>query len=346
MSFVEYSADSHFPIQNLPYGAFKRSNSSLISLGVAIGDQVFDLRAAAEANLFKADGLKTLFCKETLNDFMNAGRSTWTAARKEITALLSKDSSIKDDADLKKKVLVAQNDVTMVMPATVGDYTDFYASKEHATNVGTMFRDPKNALLPNWLHLPVGYHGRASSVVISGTDIIRPHGQQTPGADQPPVFGPSKLLDFELEMAAFVGVGNELGHPIPVRKAPEHLFGVVLLNDWSARDIQKWEYVPLGPFLGKNFASTISPWIVTFDALEPFRKDGPKQEPKVLPYLEPARGAAYDIQLEAHLQCDGLKERHRLCQTNLKNLYWSFEQQLAHHSVSGCNMRPGDLLGR
>jgi fumarylacetoacetase len=235
--------------------------------------------------------------------------------------------------------------VTMHMPAQIGDYTDFYSSREHATNVGTMFRDPDNALLPNWLHLPVGYHGRASSIILSGTNIHRPQGQTVQEDSTTPAFNASRLLDFELEMGFFIGPGNELGHPIPISQATDHIFGMVLVNDWSARDIQKWEYVPLGPFLAKNFATTISPWVVTLDALDPFRIPNPPQDdPTPLPYLQDKENHAYDIQLEVKIQSQEMNEAFVISKSNLKHMYWNICQQLAHHSITGCNMRPGDLL--
>ena len=230
-----------------------------------------------------------------------------------------------------------------MLPVDIGDYTDFYSSREHATNVGSMFRDPDNALLPNWLHLPVGYHGRASSVVVSGTEVRRPMGQ-TQNGDAPPTFGPSRLLDFELELGFFTGPGNALGEPIPVEQAADHIFGFVLVNDWSARDIQKWEYVPLGPFLAKNFATSISPWIVTMDALEPFRCAGPVQDPEPLPYLRSQGPQAFDIHLEVGIQPEGAGEDDVVCRSNFRYMYWNVCQQLAHHTVTGCNVRPGDLM--
>ena len=236
----------------------------------------------------------------------------------------------------------------MHLPAEIGDYTDFYSSRQHATNVGTMFRGPENALMPNWLHLPVGYHGRASSVVLSGTEVVRPKGQQKPD-DGAPVFGPSKLLDIELELGFFVGPGNELGSPIPIEDAREHIFGFVLVNDWSARDIQKWEYVPLGPFLGKSFATSISPWVVPTAALDPFRVAGEAQDasagnPEPLPYLRQSGERSLDIELAVKLKTAQMDEAETVARSNARYLYWSPEQQLAHHTVNGCNARPGDLM--
>jgi len=259
---------------------------------------------------------------------------------------LSKDERIlRDNKDLQTKALVHQNDVEMFLPAKIGDYTDFYASKEHATNVGTMWRGKENALMPNWLWLPVGYHGRSSSIVVSGTPVRRPRGQTRPDENAPPVFGPCKVLDFELEMAFLVGPGNNQGDPITIENAENHIFGVVLMNDWSARDIQKWEYVPLGPFTAKNWATTISPWVVTLEALEAFRVPGPEQNPKPLDYLQDKAIGSYDIQLTAAVQSEKMKVPQVVSNTNFKYMYWSMKQQLTHHSVTGCNMSTGDLLG-
>jgi fumarylacetoacetase len=253
---------------------------------------------------------------------------------------------LRDDSGLRDAAFHSMTGVEMLLPATIGDYTDFYSSREHATNVGTMFRGPDNALQENWLHLPVGYHGRSSSVVVSGTDVRRPKGQTKADDAESPSYGPSRLMDFELEMGFFVGPGNALGEPIPIAGAAEHIFGMVLLNDWSARDIQKWEYVPLGPFLGKNFGTSISPWIVTMDALEPFRCAGPAQDdPEPLDYLKNPGNCAYDIPLEVLLQTEQMDTPETIATSNFKYMYWSICQQLAHHTVNGCNAQPGDLLG-
>jgi fumarylacetoacetase len=251
---------------------------------------------------------------------------------------------LRDDAALRQRVLVPMTQVEMVLPAEIGDYTDFYSSREHATNVGIMLRGEQNALMPNWLHLPVAYHGRASSIVASGTDIRRPLGQTKADGTELPSFGPSRSLDFELELGTFIGPGNPLGRPIAVTEAAQHLFGMVLVNDWSARDIQKWEYQPLGPFLSKNFATSISPWVVTLDALEPFRVAGPPQDPAPLPYLRGPAEGGYDIHLEVWLQSVQMDRPQRISATSARHLYWSVAQQVAHHSVNGCNLRPGDLL--
>jgi fumarylacetoacetase len=262
----------------------------------------------------------------------------------QIHGLLRDDTpTLKEEDTLLNEVLVPMKRAVMHLPVEIGDYTDFYSSKEHATNVGTMFRGADNALMPNWTHLPVGYHGRASSIVPSGTPVRRPSGQLKPD-DGPPTFGPSRLLDFELEMGFFVGPGNDLGAPIPIQNTPEHIFGLVLVNDWSARDIQKWEYVPLGPFLGKSFATSISPWVVTMEALSPFRVPGPAQDPEPLPYLRSDGDWSYDIRLEVGIRPSGLDQAHTVCRSNFKYMYWNVCQQLAHHTSNGCNVRPGDLL--
>jgi fumarylacetoacetase len=243
------------------------------------------------------------------------------------------------------KALLPMDEVVMELPAQIGDYTDFYSSREHATNVGIMFRGKDNALMPNWLHLPVGYHGRASSVVVSGTPVRRPKGQTLPADADAPVFGPTRLFDFELEVGFFVGPGNELGKPISIDRAEEHIFGLVIVNDWSARDVQKWEYQPLGPFNAKNFATSISPWVVTLEALEPFRAEGPKQDdPAPLDYLRSAGNPSYDIDLEVLLQTESMSEPQRIALSNFRYLYWNMQQQLTHHTVTGCNTRPGDMM--
>lgn len=278
--------------------------------------------------------------------FVGLGRPAWTEARLTIQKLLSADEpTLRDNANLREKALLLMSEVEMLLPVLIGDYTDFFSSMHHTKNCGTIFRGPENPILQNWFHLPVAYHGRASSVVISGTDIIRPRGQAHPVGNSPPYFGPSQKLDFELEMAVIVGPGNELGKPVDIDKAKDHIFGLVLMNDWSARDIQSWEYVPLGPFLGKNFGTTISPWIVTLDALEPFACNAPKQEPEPLPYLTENKHVNYDIPLEVWLKPAGDTPPSIVTRSNLKHIYWTVTQQLAHHTINGCNLRPGDLLG-
>ncbi len=340
-SFVQYESDCHFPIQNLPYGIFSTKANSQKRVGVAIGDLVLDLALMEKEGLLNSNH----FSKSSLNSFMAAGRNSWSTSRKEIqNLLLDTTATLRDNADLRKHALVAISDVTMHLPAEIGDYTDFYSSRQHATNVGTMFRDPDNALLPNWLHIPVGYHGRSSSVVISGTPIHRPNGQTVPGDSETPVFGPCKLMDFELEMGYFVGPGNEFGKPVSIEDANEHLFGLVLVNDWSARDIQKWEYVPLGPFLAKNLGTSISPWVVPMAALEEFRIANPEQSPAPLPYLKSSEKWTYDIQLEVALTTPDLQKPAVISHSNFKYMYWNMAQQLTHHTITGCNLQPGDLL--
>jgi fumarylacetoacetase len=348
-SFVDVPAGSDFPIHNLPFGVFRPSAGARPRIGVAIGDAVLDLSVLAERGLLSGRALEDgdAFRQPTLNAFMALGRPAWREARARLTQFLRVgDSTIRDNGSLRQAALHPMASVEMLLPATIGDYTDFYSSREHATNVGTMFRGPDNALQENWLHLPVGYHGRSSSVVVSGTDVRRPKGQTKADDAEIPTFGPSRLMDFELEMGFFVGPGNALGEPIPIDQAVEHIFGMVLLNDWSARDIQKWEYVPLGPFLGKNFGTSISPWVVTMDALEPFRCVGPAQDdPEPLDYLKTHGNCAYDISLEVLLQSEKMDAPETIATSNFKYMYWSICQQLAHHTVNGCNAQPGDLLG-
>ncbi|MBI1915763.1 MAG: fumarylacetoacetase [Planctomycetes bacterium] len=346
-SWVAVPPDSDCPIQNLPFGVFRRRAGGEPGVGVAIGEHVLDLAVLEAVGRFDGPVLRPVkvFGTRTLNAFLALGRGAWSEARATISRLLRHDEpALRDNATLRERALVPMQDVEMLLPAEIGDYTDFYSSREHATNVGSMFRGPDKALMPNWLHLPVAYHGRASSLVVSGTDLHRPHGQSKPESVEAPVFGPSRSLDFELEVGYLVGPGNALGTPIPAADALDHLFGMVLVNDWSARDIQAWEYVPLGPFLGKNFGTSLSPWVVTMEALEPFRTDGPAQDPPPLPYLGTSGPMSYDINLEVHLQSGRMDEPVRICRSNFKYLYWNIAQQVAHHTVNGCNLRPGDLL--
>jgi fumarylacetoacetase len=348
-SFISVAPESHFPIQNLPYGVFLPHAGGAPRVGVAIGEEILDLSVLERHGMLSVPGVagraKLLFDRPALNDFMACGGAVWRAVRERVSNLLRDDEPLlRDDAVLRRQALVPQHQTQMLLPVEIGDYTDFYSSREHASNVGAMLRGPENALMPNWLHLPVAYHGRASSVVVSGTDLHRPHGQTKADNAPDPAFGPSRAVDFELEMGMFVGPGNALGEPIPIGSAGEHIFGLVLVNDWSARDIQKWEYVPLGPFLSKSFGTSISPWVVTLEALEPFRCAGPRQDPQPLPYLRCHRDDAYDIHLEVLLQTEGVNEPVRICSSNLRHLYWSFCQQVAHHSCNGCNLRTGDLL--
>jgi len=344
-SWVEVETGSHFPIQNLPFGICRPRTGGELRVCSAIGEFVIDLAALDEAGALDGTSVAgtEVFHEPTLNAFMALGREAWSATRQALSRMLRDDNSeLRDNAELRGLALLPAHEVELQLPADVGDYTDFYSSREHATNVGTLFRGANNALMPNWLHLPVGYHGRSSSIVVIGAPVRRPQGQTRPDDEQPPVFGASRMVDFELEMGFFVGPGNGLGEPVPVGEAEEHIFGMVLVNDWSARDIQKWEYQPLGPFLAKNFATTISPWVVTLDALEPFRCAGPGQEPQPLPYLQGSDGA-FDIALEVWLAPDG-GSATRICESNFRYLYWSMAQQLAHHTVGGCNLRTGDLL--
>ena len=344
-SFIDIAADSDFSIHNLPYGIFSDTVDGKRRAGVAIGEQVLDLSVLEAEGLLSLDG-GSYFDQPTLNAFIDSGRDNWTKARITIQTLLSNASeTLRDNTDLQKKALFKQADVTMHLPVHVPGFTDFYSSKEHATNVGTMFRDPNNALLPNWTEMPVGYNGRASTVIVSGTDVIRPSGQLKPNADERPIFSPCKRLDFELE-TAFVGKGNNIGQPIAVDDAAEHIFGMVLLNDWSARDIQKWEYVPLGPFNAKTFASEVSPWIVTMDALAPFKTSCPTQDPKPLAYLnEKDSDNSFDITLSVELLPENADEATMVCETNFKYMYWSMAQQLTHHTITGCKVEVGDMMG-
>ena len=345
-SFVEVSPDSDFPIQNLPFGVFQPKQDKP-RVGVAIGDRVVDLSELEELGHFQSPEFqgRKVFSEESLNSFLALGRPAWRKTREVLQHLLAADAPIlRDDPVIRGRVFHAQGDVVMKLPARIGNYTDFYSSYHHAHNVGTMLRGPENALMPNWKWLPVAYHGRASSVVISGTDVRRPSGQIKPPDASEPMFSASKSLDYELEMAFLIGPGNSLGAPVPIGRAMDHIFGLVLMNDWSARDIQAWEYQPLGPFLAKNFCTSISPWVVTLEALEPFRKPLPPQDPAPLPYLRAKNDFTFDIQLEARLQALSMKAPHVITRTNFQNLYWSISQQLAHHTITGCNLEPGDLL--
>ncbi|BDC39315.1 fumarylacetoacetase [Paraburkholderia terrae] len=338
-----------FPIQNLPFGIFSDGLNATRRAGVAIGNCIVDLAALESAGLLtvaSSGAGDSVFVRDALNDFIALGRDAWRSVRIQLSKLLSRDhATLRDDAELRNRALIRQSDATLYLPVQIPGYTDFYSSKEHATNVGSMFRDPKNALLPNWLEIPIGYNGRASSVVVSGTPVRRPNGQLKLPDQERPVFGACRKLDIELETGFIVGRGNALGEPIKCGEAEEHIFGMVLLNDWSARDIQQWEYVPLGPFNSKGFATTISPWIVTLDALEPFRVAQPAQDPQPLEYLRHAGEHAFDISLEVLLKPHGAREATTIARTNFRHMYWTMAQQLAHHTVSGCNTRVGDLMG-
>jgi len=343
-TFVPVSEDSHFPIQNLPYGIFSTKDKTA-RVGVAIGEHILCLTSIS--HLFTGPILskaRHVFSQSTLNSFMELGRDAWSEARTTLQSLLAADNStLRDDQALLEKALIPQPSATMHLPVKIGDYTDFYSSIHHATNVGTMFRGKENALMPNWKHLPVGYHGRASSIVVSGTPITRPCGQKRPDLEAPPQYGPCKLMDFELEMGFFVGTGNKLGERIKCENAQNHIFGMVLVNDWSARDIQKWEYVPLGPFLGKSFGTTVSPWVVTMDALQPFIVPNMVQDVEILPYLKHKDDYNFDINLEVAIQGEGMEKPGVVCKSNFKYMYWTVKQQLAHHTVNGCNANTGDF---
>jgi len=346
MSFITVPPSSDFTLDNLPYGVFSTATEPVPRIGVAVGDQIVSLREIK--HLFTGplmSNKQQVFYQPVLNEFMSLGRAAWLETRHRLQELLSTSClELQQDKQLLTRCLVPIKTAVMHLPANIGDYTDFYSSIHHATNVGIMFRGKDNALMPNWRHIPVGYHGRASSVVVSGTALRRPSGQTVSVEGQPPTFGSSKQLDIELEVAFFVGQGNNLGQPIDIKQAEEHIFGFVLMNDWSARDIQKWEYVPLGPFLGKNFGTTISPWVVTVEALRPFITDNMKQDPEPLQYLQHTDPFNFDIDLEVKLQVDEISKPSTICKSNYKYLYWTAKQQLTHHTVSGCNLRPGDLL--
>jgi fumarylacetoacetase len=344
-SWLDVPSDSDFPIQNIPFGVFI-TKDDVITIGTRIGDYAIDLGALQQLNYFEGIELTDdMFMQDTLNDFISDGKKTWRLVRNRIADIFDTNNpKLRDNEEHKAIVVCKVEDVEMQLPVLIGDYTDFYSSKEHATNVGTMFRDPNNALLPNWLHIPVGYHGRSSTIVPSGIPVHRPMGQTLPNGESTPVFGPSRSIDFELEMGFITTDANIMGENIPVHEAEDYIFGMVLLNDWSARDIQKWEYVPLGPFLAKNFATSISPWIVTMDALEPFRIKGPKQDPNPLPYLQQKGKHAYDINLEVAIEPENA-EATVVSNSNFKYMYWSMSQQLAHHTSNGCRVNSGDMMG-
>jgi fumarylacetoacetase len=345
-SFIDVASDSDFPIQNLPYGVFSAKDGLALRIGVAIGDYVLDLWEL-EQHCRLGVGDLGVFAAPTLNGFMSLGPKMWSQTRARISELLRHDNAeLRDNSELRARALVPMADVTLHMPFAVAGYTDFYSSREHATNVGVMFRGKDNALQPNWLHMPIGYNGRASTVVVSGTPIRRPRGQLKPPGVEAPEFGACKRLDFELEIGFVVGQPSPMGEMLTEKQAEEMIFGFVLLNDWSARDIQQWEYVPLGPFQGKAFGTSISPWVVTREALEPFRVHGPAQhDPAPLPYLKQKLANNYDLQLDVGLRASGMNEAMRICRTNFKYMYWSSVQQLVHHASSGCAMNVGDLLG-
>ena len=342
-SWIKVPKESDFPIQNIPFGIFRTAGSAPRA-ATRIGDTVIDLTLLAQCKLLDGLGIDpAVFSRSSLNDFIALGKPGWRRLREHLSGLFEKSNPLlKDYETICKKVLIPAASAEMLMPVEVGDYTDFYSSIEHARNVGMMFRDPANALLPNWRHLPVGYHGRSSSIVVSGTPIHRPKGQTKSDGASSPEFGPTRQLDFELEVAFITGKKTNLGDSVTTSDAEDHIFGLVMFNDLSARDIQKWEYVPLGPFLAKSFGSVISPWIVTLDALEPFRVPGPEQEPDVLPYLSFKGNHHFDISLDVFIKPMGQNEV-RVCRSNYQYLYWNVVQQLAHQTVNGCNINVGDM---
>ncbi|MCB2198116.1 fumarylacetoacetase [bacterium] len=346
-SFIPISDQSDFPLENLPYGVFSPTPDKAPRVGVALGDQVLDMAVLEAEGLLEGTKLPSVrvFDQPTLNAFMELGHEAWASVRKRLQDLLANDTpTLRDNRDLRARAFYAQSDVVMHLPVRIGDYTDFYSSKHHAFNVGTMFRGADNALMPNYLHVPIAYHGRASSVILSGQDIHRPIGQTKPKDAQVPQFGPCKLFDFELEMGFFIGTSNTLGNPVNVDEAEKHIFGFVLVNDWSARDIQTWEYQPLGPFNAKNFATSISPWVVTMDALRPFRVPGPDQDPEPFSYLKAQDHWTLDIKLDVLIQSETMDEPHRIARSNYHHLYWTPSQHVAHHTITGCNLQTGDLL--
>ena len=339
-TWIDIPKNSDFSIHNIPFGIFSTKDSKK-RVGIAIGDMILDLKLSSDLGVF--DNLNfdfNVFENEHLNDFISLGKSITNNIRLIIQKELSDSSSVLKN---QSNLLVRQSDAEMHLPLKIGDYTDFYSSIEHATNIGSMFRDPSNPLLPNWKHMPVGYHGRASSIIVSGIDIYRPKGQVLFPDKKTPSFQLSSRVDFELEMGFVIGKNSNLGESISTSEAEDYIFGKVLFNDWSARDIQKWEYVPLGPFLGKSFASSISPWVVTLEALDLFRIDGPEQNPKVLPYLQYKGLKNYDINLEVAIHPDNSKESI-VSSSNFKYMYWNMSQQLAHHTINGCNLNIGDLM--
>lgn len=342
-SFIEVQDNHPFPLYNLPYGVFEHGEK--VSIGVAIGDFVLDLTALESKGLLPENLIgKKVFNQDSINAFMETGKECWQKVRSFLQDLLSLENPIlRDNQTLRSEILIPQKDVVMKMPVKVRGYTDFYSSIEHATNMGKMFRDPANPLLPNWRHLPIGYDGRASAIVVSGTKIRRPKGQLKIG-DADPIYAATRQFDTEIELGFIIGSGNQLGASIEINSALDHVFGAVILLDWSARDIQRYEYVPLGPFLGKNFGTTISPWVVTIDALKPFSVDGPTQTPAPLPYLQ-RKTTNFDIEISLSLKSEQMKEYQEIANTNYKYMYWDISQQVTHHTSNGCNLETGDILG-
>jgi len=348
LSWVEDAAGSDFPLQNLPYGVFVRPHESQPRIGVAIGSYVLDLYELSSRGFFDGTVEATFLQADTLNPLLSLGRDSWNALRARLVELLGdQNAEIREGVGAISEVLIPRAGVRMVMPVRVGDYVDFYSSLEHATNLGKIFRPNGEALMPNWKWLPIGYHGRSSTIVVDGTPVVRPCGQSKPPDAAAPSFGPSRMLDIELEMGFVTGDANALGEPIAVADAERYIFGMLIVNDWSARDIQAWEYQPLGPFLGKSFATSVSPWIVPLDALQPFRIAGPEQDPRPLPYLQTAESWNFDIKLEVLLQTERMLREgaapERIVQSNYGYMYWNMAQQLAHATVNGTAIRPGDL---
>jgi len=347
-SFISSAQGSLFPIQHLPLGVFKPISDGNYRIGTRIGNYVVDLARLDDYGMFDefSWGRKKLFNRLRLNRFMELGNKASEELRCRLAYLLNNEcDELKNDSELLEQALHHINHVMLTIPVEISDYTDFYSSREHATNIGTMFRGKDNALNENWLHMPIGYHGRASTVVATDTPIKRPSGQLKPDPSKPPIFGACKQMDFELEMGFFIGKPGKMGQPISIANAEEHIWGMVILNDWSARDIQKWEYIPLGPFLAKNFATSISPWVVTRFALEPFRVNAPEQNPKPLDYLAGRQDAAFDIHIQADIKSKQMDEYQKISLTNFKYLYWTQIQQVAHHTITGCKLSTGDLLG-
>jgi fumarylacetoacetase len=355
-SWVESANDPNtdFPIQNLPFCVFKHKDVANRSLGVGIGNYVLDLSFVNLPTFLKQRLPGTVTAGNLFNSLMMLNREILSALRKRVSELLQAENfEIRNVEGLVERILVPMDEAELLIPASIGDYTDFYASVYHATNIGKMFR-PDQPLMPNYKWIPIGYHGRASSIIVNGTPIRRPAGQTKDDNAEAPAFGPSKVLDYELEVGFFIGPGNEQGQPVTITEAEDHIFGLCLVNDWSARDIQRWEYQPLGPFLSKSFATTISPWIVTMEALAPFRAPAfqrPAGDPEPLPYLDSPENrerGGFDIKLEVLISTEQMREQgiapHRLSRSNTRDLYWTFAQMLAHHTSNGCNLRPGDLI--
>ncbi|MGB0869390.1 MAG: fumarylacetoacetase [Flavobacteriales bacterium] len=344
-SWISVDENSDFPIQNIPFSAVSVEDKPIFCAS-RIGNTVINLDTMQELGYF--DGIElpeNIFAHDNLNPFLELNKTIWRAVRNKLAEIFdAENNTLQNNSDHKEAILFTLEEVTLHMPISIGDYTDFYSSRQHAYNVGCMFRDPNNAIMPNWKYLPVGYHGRASSIILTGQDIHRPKGQRKAKDTTVPTFGPSVRMDFELEMAFITGQGKPLGDSISVKEADDFIFGMCIFNDWSARDIQGWEYVPLGPFLGKNFASTMSAWIVTLDALEPFRCESEVQDPAVFEYLQSDPNKNLDINLQVQMQTEKMAEPHTISDSNYKYMYWNMNQQLAHHTVNGCNINAGDMM--